>query len=133
MVPRKTVSGCTKVPPAPSLPPVDPHQGLRAGPPSRNVPALTQWSAMGAPSIYEDRRAHGNHLVQGLDVLVAQSDAPVTDRAANALRFVGSVEGVAVSQVQPMRPQHALVLALVGAEWRDDDVPRRHHSAPLHS
>src|SRR5436305_14700084 len=82
-------------------------------------------------SVDEDWRAHRHHLIQRFDILVAQSHAAVTDRSANALRMVGAVQGVAVSHVEAVGAEDALVLALVRAVWRDHDVAPRHDLSTL--
>src|SRR5215207_8314265 len=89
-------------------------------------------SPPGPSSIYEDRSADRNHLKEGFDVLVAQSHAPVTDRAANALGLVGAVQRVAVTHVEPVGAQNSLVLALARPEGRDHDVAARHDLPPLY-
>src|SRR6476660_6985094 len=73
-------------------------------------------------SVDVNRRSDLDHVVELCDVLVAQPDAPVTDRAANRLRFVGAMQGISVSQDEAMGAQDAFELALIGAEWRDQKV-----------
>ena len=95
MVPESAVSRCTEFRLAAS-----PERGDALSEVNERAPEAQQLAGAGAdwsvspgllPSIYEDRGAYGNHLIEHLDVLVPKPDAPVTDRAANALRLVGAV------------------------------------------
>src|SRR5689334_21720803 len=93
--------------------------------PGNEIRALT------GRSVDVDGRPHRHHVVEPGDVLVSQPDAAVAHRVADAGRRVRAVDPVAVSQVEAMRAEDSLVLALIGAEGRDDDVAAGHDLVPL--
>src|SRR5690242_13671018 len=88
-------------------------------------------AALTIRSVDVDRRPDRHHVVERPDVLVPEPYAPMAHGVADAGRGVRAVDAVAVSQVEPVRAEDALVLALVGAEGRDHDVAARHDLVPF--
>ena len=82
-------------------------------------------------SVDVDRRSDLHHGIQSVDVLVPESHAAMANRMANTGRIVGSMNAVAVAEVEPVSAEHALVFTLIGAERRDHDIAASNDLVPL--